>query len=151
MDSSNNNTSSTATVQHVTKKSSDDLLRKFAEMSDDDDDTKKLELTRVSRSKSKRRRTRRDVESGYSRESPSHYNPSSSLVERRSLLPPLTRKSALLRQLGIGRSQLKARDLKTKSILASIEKTWRKTLEGASKVLLEKHYNRHRRLISDMV
>ncbi|KAF2289476.1 hypothetical protein GH714_036537 [Hevea brasiliensis] len=29
--------------------------------------------------------------------------------------------------------------------------TWRKTLEGASKVFLEKHYNRHRRLISEVV
>ncbi|KAG6744772.1 hypothetical protein POTOM_051410 [Populus tomentosa] len=116
----------TATVQHITKKSSDDLLRKFAEMNGEDDDAneaKKLELARVLRRKSKRRRrTRRDIEGGNSCESPSHYNSSSTLVERRSLLPPVTRKSALLRQLGIGRSQLKAWDIKNKSILASIKK-----------------------------
>ncbi|XP_034917819.1 uncharacterized protein [Populus alba] len=154
MDANNDNSSRTATVQHITKKSSDDLLRKFAEMSGEDDDAneaKKLELARVLRRKSKRRRTRRDIEGGNSCESPSHYNSSSTLVERRSLLPPVTRKSALLRQLGIGRSQLKARDIKNKSILASIKKTWRKTLEGASKVLLEKHCSRHRRLINDLV
>lgn len=114
-------------------------------------EAKKLESARVLRRKSKRRRTRRDIEGGNSCESPSHYNSSSTLVERRSLLPPVTRKSALLRQLGIGRSQLKARDIKNKSILASIKKTWRKTLEGASKVLLEKHCSRHRRLINDLV
>jgi hypothetical protein len=121
MDAANDNSSRTTTVQHITKKSSDVLLRKFAEMSGDDE-AKKLELARVLRRKSKRRRTRRDIEGGNSCESPSHYNSSSTLVERRSLLPPVTRKSALLRQLGIGRSQLKARDIKNKSILASIKK-----------------------------
>lgn len=29
--------------------------------------------------------------------------------------------------------------------------TWRRTVEGASRVLLEKHYNRHKRLINDSV
>ncbi|KAG6770237.1 hypothetical protein POTOM_025913 [Populus tomentosa] len=147
-----NNDSGSTTVQHVTKKSSDELLRKFAEeMSDDDaNEANKLELTRALKGR-KRRKTRRDLEGGNLCESPSHYKSSSSLVERRSLLPPVTRKSVLLRQLGIGRLQLKARDTKSKSILASIEKTWRRTVEGASKVLMEKHYNRHRRLISDMI
>ncbi|KAJ6330680.1 hypothetical protein OIU76_009304 [Salix suchowensis] len=139
------NNSSSLTVQHVTKKSSDELLRKFAETSDG---AKKLELATVL----KRRKTRRDLGSGNLCESPSYCKSSSSLAERRSLLPPAsTRKSLLLRQLGIGRLQLKARDTKNRSILASIDKTWRKTVEGASKVFLEKHYNRHRRLINDMI
>lgn len=29
--------------------------------------------------------------------------------------------------------------------------TWRKTVEGASRVFMEKHYNRHKRLINDVV
>ncbi|KAF9680710.1 hypothetical protein SADUNF_Sadunf06G0149900 [Salix dunnii] len=106
------NNSSSSTVQHVTKKSSDELLRKFAEMSDANG-AKKLELARVIR----RRKTRRDLGSDDLSDGPSYYKSSSSLVERRSLLPP----------------------------------TWRKTVEGASKVFLEKHYNRHRRLINDMI
>ena len=35
--------------------------------------------------------------------------------------------------------------------LGGTMQTWRRTVEGASKVLLEKHYNTHRRLISDIV
>ncbi|KAF2307776.1 hypothetical protein GH714_031627 [Hevea brasiliensis] len=132
--------STTTTVQRVTKKSSDELLRKFAELGEDEP-KKRL----------KKSKTRKEYSLSASCESPSHYS-STTLVERRSLLPQLTRKSVLLRQLGIGRSQFRARDIKNKSILVAIEKTWRKTLEGASKVLLEKkHYNRHRRLISDVV
>uniref|UniRef100_A0A6N2MQM4 Uncharacterized protein n=1 Tax=Salix viminalis TaxID=40686 RepID=A0A6N2MQM4_SALVM len=134
-----NNNSSSSTVQHVTKKSSDELLRKFAETSDG---AKKLELANGVKKEE-------DKKGSWN---PSYYKSSSSLAERRSLLPPApTRKSLLLRQLGIGRLQLKARDAKNRSILASIDKTWRKTVEGASKVFLEKHYNRHRRLINDMI
>jgi len=29
--------------------------------------------------------------------------------------------------------------------------TWRRTVEGASRVFLEKHYHRHKRLINDSV
>jgi len=29
--------------------------------------------------------------------------------------------------------------------------TWRRTVEGASRVFMEKHYNRHKRLINDIV
>ncbi|KAJ9181174.1 hypothetical protein P3X46_009330 [Hevea brasiliensis] len=131
----------TATVQRVTKKSSDELLRKFAELGEDE---------AAAEAKMRKRSKTRNKEYSTSCESPSHYS-TTTLVERRSLLPQLSRKSVLLRQLGIGRSQLRARDIKNKSILISIEKTWRKTLEGASKVFLEKHYNRHRRLISEVV
>lgn len=87
-----------ATVQHVPKKSSDELLAKFAQLSSDDHKNKR------------RKKTQSET-------------PSAALVERRSLLPPaLTRKSALLRQLGIGRVRLKARDLRNKSLLATIDK-----------------------------
>ncbi|KAH7512388.1 uncharacterized protein LOC107432346 [Ziziphus jujuba] len=141
MESANN-------VQHVNKKSSDELLRKFAEMGSDSGEKappkKELRL-------SKRRRTRSRTSGGC--ESP--LNGTNSLVERRSLLPPGgSRKSALLRQLGIHGSShlsLRARDFRNKSLLGTIEKTWRRTIEGASKVFMEKHYNRHKRLINDMV
>ncbi|GAV63960.1 hypothetical protein CFOL_v3_07478 [Cephalotus follicularis] len=134
-------TTNSAIVQHVTKKSSDELLRKFAEVGDNE----RKEL-RVSK-RIKKSRTRRE---GDYYESPS--NGSTSLVERRSLLlPPVKRRLAFLRQLGIGRSQLRVREIKNRSLLVTIEKTWHKTVQGASKVFLEKHCNRHRRLMNDVL
>ncbi|XP_021894017.1 uncharacterized protein LOC110811761 [Carica papaya] len=126
-------------VQHVTKKSSDELLRKFAELESDpaDEAAARKELRLAKR----RRRV-----AGKLRGSD---NGSGSLVEIKWLLPPATRRCALVRQLGIGRSMIKARDLRNKSFIGTIEKTWRKTVEGASRVFMEKHYNRHRRLIND--
>ncbi|BBH07446.1 hypothetical protein Prudu_019386, partial [Prunus dulcis] len=114
-----------ASVQHVNKKSSDELLRKFADSGDEAEEApEKKQVIRVS----KRRK-------------------------RRSLLPAAgTKNKALLRQLGVhGRaSQLRARDIRNKSFFGAIHKTWRRTIEGASKVFMEKHYNRHKRLISDI-
>uniref|UniRef100_A0A5B7BXN2 Uncharacterized protein n=1 Tax=Davidia involucrata TaxID=16924 RepID=A0A5B7BXN2_DAVIN len=135
-----------ARVQHVPKASSDQLLSKFAEVGSESDEKaaakKEIQL-------SKRRKRSRTTRVGDHCESPS--NCSTTLVERKSLLPPATRRSvALIRKLGIGRAKVRARDLKNKSILGTIEKTWRKTVEGASKVFMEKHYNRHKRLINDI-
>ncbi|GLT77942.1 hypothetical protein SLA2020_494950 [Shorea laevis] len=141
---------SAANVQHVNKKSSDELLKKFAELGSDSGDeapVARKELLRLSKRQKIRSRIARD---GDQCESP--LNGSTRLLERRSLLPlSATRRSALLRQLGIGRSQFRARDIKNKSLLGTIEKTWRKTVEGASKVFIEKHYHRHKRLINDIV
>ncbi|KAI9077282.1 hypothetical protein K1719_040726 [Acacia pycnantha] len=121
-------------VQHVAKKSSDQILRKFAHL---DSPSPKI--------KSKRRCS---IAESHCR-SPSH---GSALVERRSLLPPAaTRRSALLRQLGIARARLKARDIRNRSLFGTLEKTWRSTVEGASRVFMEKHYHRHKRLINDIV
>lgn len=107
----------TTTVQRVNKKSSDELLRKFAEVGEDH--------TASEAKKRRKIRSKTWKEGGaaneYSCESPAHYT-TTTLVERRSLLPQLTRKSVLLRQLGIGRSQLRAKDIKNKSILVAIEK-----------------------------
>jgi len=111
---------SAANVQHVNKKSSDELLRKFAELGSDsaDEAPARKELVRVSKRHKIRSRIVRD---GDQCESPS--NGSTRLSERRSLLPlAATRRSALLRQLGIGRSQFRARDIKNKSLLGTIEK-----------------------------
>ncbi|PIA53329.1 hypothetical protein AQUCO_00900123v1 [Aquilegia coerulea] len=143
-------TSSPPKVQHVTKASSDELLSKFAEMADSESRTKTsrkrdLQIVKVSK---KCRRTDQNDENC---ESPSSKN-GVSLVERKSLLPRSSRRSAVLRQIGIRRlSQLRTKELKHKSLLGTIEKTWRKTVEGASKLFMENHYNRHKRLINDVV
>ncbi|KAA8518274.1 hypothetical protein F0562_015843 [Nyssa sinensis] len=136
----------TARVQHVTKSSSDQLLSKFAEVGSESGEKA---AAKKERQLSKRRKRSRTTREGDHCESPS--NCSTTIVERKSLLPPATRRSvALIRKLGIGRAKLRARDLKNKSFLGTIEKTWRKTIEGASKVFMEKHYNRHKRLINDI-
>ncbi|KAE9465941.1 hypothetical protein C3L33_02105, partial [Rhododendron williamsianum] len=118
-----------STVQHVTKASSDELLRKFAQTGD------------TKRCRKKTRPAAGVID-----------DQSAGLVERKSLLPPAAdrRSAALIRRLGMGRSRLKARGFKNKSVLGTIEKTWRNTIEGASKVFLEKHRNRHKRLINEI-
>lgn len=91
------------TVQRVTKKSSDELLRKFAELGEDEP-----------KKRPKISKTSKEVVAYC--ESPN----SITLVERRSLLlPQLTEKSILLRQLG---SRLRARDIKNTPIFVAIEK-----------------------------
>ncbi|KAL9428371.1 hypothetical protein AB3S75_030379 [Citrus x aurantiifolia] len=146
MDSENSN----AKIQHVNKKSSDELLRKFAELGDEKKEARK-ELRLAKRRK--RMMSSSGRRGGEYCESPLNNNGSGSLVERKWLLPPAAaaRRPPLLRQLGIGRSQLRARDIRNKSLFGTIEKTWRKTVEGASRVFMEKHYNRHKRLINDVV
>ncbi|KOM30380.1 hypothetical protein LR48_Vigan1293s001200 [Vigna angularis] len=75
----------TAKVQHVTKKSSDELLKKFAEVGCDEG--------------GKRRRKKRKEHDLCDFDSPST---GGAAVERRSLLlPRLTRRSVLLRQLRV--------------------------------------------------
>ncbi|KAL0452969.1 UNVERIFIED_CONTAM: hypothetical protein Slati_1275000 [Sesamum latifolium] len=126
-----------ARVQHVAKSSSDQLLRKFAEVgSDPKDKTSAKELRLAKRVK----RNQASKSSG-----------STALAERNSLLPPTAahKPMALVRRLGMGRARIRARELRNKSLITAIEKTWRRTVEGASRVLMEKHYNRHKRLIND--
>ncbi|XP_047160155.1 uncharacterized protein LOC124830472 [Vigna umbellata] len=116
----------TAKVQHVTKKSSDELLKKFAEVGCDEG--------------RKRRRKKRKEHDLYDFDSPST---GGTAVERRSLLlPRLTRRSVVLRQLRIRNKS---------SLFGNIHKTWRRTIEGASRIFLEEHYHRHKRLINDSV
>ncbi|CAN4089013.1 unnamed protein product [Withania somnifera] len=119
-------------VQHVTKASSDQLLRKFAEMgSESEEDIAKKEL-RLAKRRKTTLQPRVDTTA-------SHV-----LGERKSLL-------GSQRSLGFisRKAKLRARDLKNRSFFATIDKTWRRTVQGASKVFIEKHYNRHRRLIYD--
>ncbi|CAN6994548.1 hypothetical protein IGI04_017498 [Brassica rapa subsp. trilocularis] len=126
-------------IQHVNRKSSDELLRKFADPDDLDEPTKSTKRPRKSASRSSRENGV-DVESNTS---------TTGLVERkRLLLAPAAskRRSMFLRQIASGKSHLK-----NKSLVRTIGKTWRKTMEGASRVFIEKHYNRHRRLINDVL
>ncbi|XP_028808658.1 uncharacterized protein LOC114763212 [Neltuma alba] len=69
-------------------------------------------------------------------------------MERRSFPP--TRRPAMLRQLWIGRAQLRPRDDRNKFLLAIIEKMWRRTIEVASRVFIDKHYYRHKILNCDI-
>ncbi|XP_009376140.2 uncharacterized protein LOC103964876 [Pyrus x bretschneideri] len=140
-----------ASVQHVTKKSSDELLRKFADSGDEAEVPARKQLA-VRVSKRRKRRSRVNGDGDQQCESP--LSGKSGLVERRSLLPAGTKSKALFRKIGIhgGRaSHLRARDIRNKSLFGTIHKTWRMAIEGASKVFMEKHYNRHKRLINDIV
>ncbi|KAK4772897.1 hypothetical protein SAY87_027916 [Trapa incisa] len=150
MESAQQNSDKPTNVQRVNRKCSDELLRKFS----DEGDGNETELASAPkrRKKSSRSRVGPAGAAGEFCDSPTHgHGSGGSLVERRSLLPASTRRrSVLLRQLGIGRSaQLRARDMRNRSLLGAIEKAWRKTVEGASRVFVEKQYNRHKRLISD--
>ncbi|XP_047329389.1 uncharacterized protein LOC124932756 [Impatiens glandulifera] len=132
-------------VQHITKTSSDELLKKFAEVGSESKDRvlakKELRLWKQQCWK----RTRSDQ-----CDSPS--NRRSSLGDKKSLIPPASvwpRKSSSSALIRFSRSRLRARDFKNKSIFKAIEKTWCKTIDGATKILMDKHYNRHKRLIND--
>ncbi|KAH9625515.1 hypothetical protein KSS87_012116 [Heliosperma pusillum] len=168
-------------VQHVTKASSDKILLKFAEIDSDSDTERTRPVVVARKSMSKRPRLGRkkkgninivsniddDEENSPSKEnininSSNNINQSGSLlrkVERKSLLPQQmnnnnnnNRRSSsgtLLRKFGISKSH--SRGFRHKSVLGAIEKTWSKAIRGASKVFMEKHYNRHRILNSDFV
>ncbi|KAK4343724.1 hypothetical protein RND71_036818 [Anisodus tanguticus] len=115
-------------VQHVTKASSEELMRKFAEMGSESEDRAiaKKELRLAKRRKRILLRAAVDTTSV-------------------SLLPPQPQGSQRF-----GKANLRARlDLNNTSFFGTIHKTWRRTVQGASKVFIEKHYNQHRRLISD--
>ncbi|KAI3984279.1 hypothetical protein MKX01_011233 [Papaver californicum] len=135
-------------IQHVNKVSSDQLLRKFAAVEEDCLSKEKQD----SILKRDRKRCKKDTDANKENENSPSRN---MIVERRSLLPVTNRRSSsgLLRKIGIGRSSqvIKAREMKNKSFVRAIGKTWRKTVEVASKVFVEKHYGRHNRLINDFV
>ncbi|KAD3336312.1 hypothetical protein R6Q59_028457 [Mikania micrantha] len=139
----------TPAVQHLTKASSDQLLSKFAELDSPDDHRPKNSLRLFKRQK----RSAQSIQpaSQFS----SEFTGGTLLSERKSLLPPVAsaRRSSgattLVRQLKVGRSHFRAKNFKKRSFFGSIEKTWQRTLDGASKVFMEKQYNRHKRLLND--
>lgn len=112
---------SAARVQHLTKATSDELLSKFAEVGSESDKNNKPTNVKELRLSKRQKRSRTNPDAGGNCESPS--NCGASLAERKSLLPPASRRSAaLIRQLGIGRAKLRARNLRNKSIFGTIEK-----------------------------
>ncbi|XP_019187624.1 PREDICTED: uncharacterized protein LOC109182058 [Ipomoea nil] len=133
-----NSVNAAAKVQHVTKASSDELLRKFAEVGSESEDKRELRIVK------RRKKSQLAVAAAAGKEA--------AVVERKSLLAPAgsKRSAALIRHLGIGKARVRARELRNRSFMGTIEKTWRKTIGGASKVFMEKHYNRHKRLINDI-
>ncbi|XP_039138987.1 uncharacterized protein LOC120276330 [Dioscorea cayenensis subsp. rotundata] len=150
------------TVQHVTKASSDQLLRKFAELdSDSPRATRKPQLLRGQIDR--KNRSNKVVSALGAREirassivvdAPiARRRISGSRAEWNTLLPISSRRSKSLgRKMGIGRSEPGNRDFAgIACILAALEKTWRRTIEGASKMFVEKHCSNHVRLISDAV
>ncbi|KAK4413038.1 hypothetical protein Salat_2951000 [Sesamum alatum] len=119
-----------ARVQHVAKSSSDQLLRKFAEVGSDTKDKNSGKELRLAKRLKRNQASKISGSTGI-------------LGERNSLLPSA---AAHNKRLGMGG---RARKLRNKSLITAIQKTWRRTVEGASRVLMEKHYNRHKRLIND--
>ncbi|CAH9107670.1 unnamed protein product [Cuscuta europaea] len=142
-----------ATVQHVTRSSSDELLRKFAEVGGSlSEDRRQLRLVK----RLKRRELALFAAAGARRRSSSIYcgreaanGSGATVVERKSLLSPPAYKRPTP-HFGIGKVRVRARELNNRSFVATLVKTWRKTVEGASKIFLEKqkHYNQHKRLIN---
>ncbi|XP_021721665.1 uncharacterized protein LOC110689240 [Chenopodium quinoa] len=148
-------------VQHV----SDQLLRKFAEIDSDSDYDHPSSPPRKRRTTQKKRKVVYGDENDWETcilMSPLNVGSNASLrvVERKSLLPQhyKTRRSSsssssgnfIVKHLRAHRFR-GARDFRTKCVLSAIEKTWSKAVRGASKVFMEKHYNRHRSLIDDIV
>ncbi|XP_031477514.1 uncharacterized protein LOC116248707 [Nymphaea colorata] len=117
-----------STVQHVAKPSSDQLLRKFADMEPD---------------KPRRRKKARPV-----RDEP--HNSSIAVPERRSLLPVANPKTGTLRQFKAKKPDLRYQ-MRNRFLLGLVKKTWNHTMERATKMLLEKHCNRHVRLRNEAV
>ncbi|THU67096.1 hypothetical protein C4D60_Mb05t21050 [Musa balbisiana] len=151
-----------AKVQHVSKASSDELLRKFAEIDADPPARAPAHLLRAPIVV--RKKSRRAVSALSARElsSPSdeairatrrrRRRSSGGLGEWKSLLPISNRRPAsLLRRMGIRRSEDGGASGIALFLAAALEKTWRKTVEGASKMFVEKQRQNHVRLISDMV
>ncbi|GAB4851532.1 hypothetical protein Ancab_030934 [Ancistrocladus abbreviatus] len=138
-----------ARIQHLSKASSDQLLRKFAELESSDDASTRMAIRAVKRPRKCRKNADGERYDGDGTGNDLSGSGSARLVERKSLLPRASRKSGLFRQVQVGKSKPRARDFKNKSVVGTVEKTWRKAVRGASRIFMERHYNRHRRLIND--
>ncbi|KMZ61191.1 hypothetical protein ZOSMA_54G01220 [Zostera marina] len=153
--------SESSVVQQVTKASSDKLLSKFAELDSSEPARKskssssKLQLIRgpIERKRLSSRRglasTTNVSSSSYGRDL-SQPTKKMKLAERKSLLLPTTfrrRSTAIVRPIG------RAREIYAVGVVMAVfEKTWRKTLEGASRIMVERHCgSSHTRLLSDVV
>ncbi|XP_066388833.1 uncharacterized protein [Miscanthus floridulus] len=151
-------------VQHVGRASSDELLRKFA-----DPDARRPAATPPRRSLAlRRKRSSRRVASGLSaRDSDAaaaaagftgvelaapkrRRSIGGSADWRAGLLLPTSTPAASARKAQARR--VRADDAAGIGLLlAALERTWRKTVAGASKMFVERHRTNHVLLISDMV
>ncbi|XP_074587925.1 uncharacterized protein LOC141843795 [Curcuma longa] len=155
-------------VQRVSKASSDELLRKFAEL-DADPPARPYSprppssaTARIFAPMDVRKKSCRAIAALSSRELTSSYTDgrparrrrtSAGPAEWKSLLPLANRRpssKSLLRRIGIQRSDDAAPGIGLFLVIA-LEKTWRKTMASASKMIVEKHCQKHVRLISDNV
>ncbi|XP_040378507.1 uncharacterized protein LOC102722284 [Oryza brachyantha] len=143
-------------VQHVARASSDELLRKFA---DPDAHAKQIAPPRRSLALRRKRSSRR-VASGLSaRDSESELaapkrrrSVGGSTEWKAGLLLPTTTASARKAAASHSRRGARLDDAAGIGILLSaLERTWRKTVAGASKMFVERHRTDHVLLISDMV
>ncbi|KAL6648874.1 hypothetical protein ACP70R_013098 [Stipagrostis hirtigluma subsp. patula] len=150
-------------VQHVAKASSDELLRKFA------DPDARHAVTPPRRSLALRRKRSSRLASGLSARDPDAGAPGTELAapkRRRSiggsaewragLLLPTTTAASARRGGAVGHPRRGgAARLDDAAgiglLLAALERTWRKTVAGASKMFVERHRTNHVMLISDMV
>ncbi|XP_066359772.1 uncharacterized protein [Miscanthus floridulus] len=151
-------------VQHVGRASSDELLRKFA-----DPDARRPAATPPPRSLAlRRKRSSRRVASGLSARD-SDASAAAAGFTGVELAPPKRRRSIggsadwraglLLPTSTPAASARKAQARRARAddaagiglLLAALERTWRKTVAGASKMFVERHRTNHVLLISDMV
>ncbi|KAF0911069.1 hypothetical protein E2562_005453 [Oryza meyeriana var. granulata] len=148
-------------VQHVAKASSDELLRKFADPDAHCKATPPRRSLGLRRKRSSRRvasgLSARDSESGASGmelAAPKRRRSIGGSTEwKAGLLLPTTTASAR-KGSSTSHSRRGARLDDAAGIgllLAALERTWRKTVAGASKMFVERHRTNHVLLISDMV
>lgn len=142
-------------VQHVGRASSDELLRKFA-----DPDARRPAVTPPRRKRSSRRvasgLSARDSDAaagftGAELAAPKRRRSIGGSADwRAGLLLPTSTPAASARKAQARRAR--ADDAAGIGLLlAALERTWRKTVAGASKMFVERHRTNHVLLISDMV
>ncbi|XP_052146910.1 uncharacterized protein LOC127765966 [Oryza glaberrima] len=149
-------------VQHVARASSDELLRKFA---DPDAHAKQITPPRRSLALRRKRSSRRvasglsarDLESGAELAAPKRRRSIGGSTEWKAglLLPTTSTASARKGSAASHSRRGGAARLDDAAgiglLLAALERTWRKTVAGASKMFVERHRTNHVLLISDMV
>lgn len=120
-------------VQHITKATSDELLNKFAQVGGNSDNENKMNRLAIVKKKKKKKelrlpkqqrkniRSRLNLDEGGSNcESPSS---ACGVAEKKLLLPVASRRSGtLIRQLGIVKAKIRARNLRNKLFFGAIEK-----------------------------
>ncbi|GAB2266911.1 hypothetical protein Dimus_001900 [Dionaea muscipula] len=140
-------------VQHISRASSDQLLQKFADTGGPDLNKSRRASTKRTLAVVLKRRLQRSGD--YVSDHRTLPGDLDAIGDRRLLLPPVTGRSGMLRPIRsrIRSSRLRDRDHRDdvmhKSVIGTIKKTWRKAVGDATRMFIEKNYNRHRRLNND--